>query len=68
MARNWLLIVVIFLLAACGGSSTLRERVAELRLDVPKKWSVHRLGVYCHGRLVLCRNTLVFRLAIPTLS
>lgn len=51
MARNRLLIIFIILLAGCGGQSTLRERVAGLQLDVPKKWSAHRLGIYCHGRL-----------------
>lgn len=38
-------------LAGCGSQPTLRERVAGLRTDVPKNWSVHRLGVYCHGRV-----------------
>ena len=51
MARGRLLIVSVILLAGCGSQPTLRERVAGLRLDLPKQWSVHRLGVYCHGRV-----------------
>jgi hypothetical protein len=51
MARGRFLIMAVTLLAACGSQSTLRERIAGLRLDVPKEWSVHRLGVYCHGRI-----------------
>ena len=51
MARRWFLIIFIALLAGCGGQSTLRERAAGLHFDIPKQWSVHRLGIYCHGRL-----------------
>jgi hypothetical protein len=47
-----LMTFAVVLLAACGSNeSTLRERIAGLKLSIPKQWSVHRLGVYCRGRV-----------------
>lgn len=52
MARLGVIVVVALLLvsAACG-SSERRENLSGLRLNAPKSWSIHRLGIYCHGRI-----------------
>jgi hypothetical protein len=50
MARIGVIVAVLALLA-CGSRPTLRERVAGVQLDIPKQWSVHRLGTYCRGRV-----------------
>jgi hypothetical protein len=52
MARLGVIIVVAVLLvtAACG-SGNRREDLSGLQLSSPKSWTVHRLGVYCRGRV-----------------
>jgi hypothetical protein len=52
LARLGVIVVVALLLvvSACG-SGVRRENLSELRMSVPKSWSVHRLGVYCRGRV-----------------